>query len=53
VGESSSDKKYHKLLKHYHKVQALWCASKLYANMMRGDLVATRVALVVAQQEAT
>ena len=52
VGESSSDEKYHKLLKHYHEVRALLCASRLHANMLLGDLVVARAALVVAQQEA-
>jgi hypothetical protein len=48
VGESSGDEKYHKLLKHYHEVRALFCASRLHADMLRGDLVARRAALVVA-----
>jgi hypothetical protein len=45
------DEKYHKLFKHYHEVRALLCASRLHADRLRGDLVATRAALVVAQQE--
>jgi len=49
VGESSGDEKYHKLLKHYHEVRALFCASRLHADMLRGDLVAACAALVVAQ----
>jgi hypothetical protein len=48
VGQSSGDEKYHKLLKHYHKVRALLCASRLSANTLLGDLVATRAALVMA-----
>jgi hypothetical protein len=53
VGKSSGDEKYRKLLKHYHEVRALWCASRLHADMLCGDLVAARTALVVDQQEAT
>jgi hypothetical protein len=49
VGKSSGDEKYRKLLKHYHE----WCASRLHADMLCGDLVAARTALVVDQQEAT
>jgi hypothetical protein len=53
VGKSLGDKKYCKLLKHYHEVQALLCASRLHADMLRGDLVAAHTALVMAQQEGT
>jgi hypothetical protein len=53
VGKSSGDEKYHKLLKHYHEVQALWYASRLHANMLCGDLVVARTALVVDQPEGT
>ena len=53
AGESSGDEKYHKLLKYYHEVQALLCVSRLHADMLHGDMVAARTALVVAQQEAT
>ena len=53
VGESLGDEKYHKLLKHYHEVQALLCVSRLHVDMLLGDLVAACAALVVAQQEAT
>ena len=49
VGECSGNKKYHKLLKHYHEVRAVLCASRLHADMLRGDLVAACAALVVAQ----
>ena len=49
VGESSSDKKYHKLLKHYHKAHELLCASRLHTDMLLSDLVAVHAALVVAQ----
>ena len=52
VGESSGDEKYHKLLKHYHEVRATLCVSRLHADMLCGDLVAPRVALVMALQEA-
>jgi hypothetical protein len=52
VGESLGDEKYHKLLKHYNEVQALWCASRLHADMLCGDLVAVRAVVFVAQQEA-
>jgi hypothetical protein len=48
VGKSSGDKKYRKLLKHFHEIQALLCASRLDADMLLGELVAARVALVVA-----
>ena len=48
VGESSGDEKYRKLLKHYHEVRALLCASRLHADMLLGDLVATSAALVMA-----
>ena len=48
VGKSLGDDKYHKVLKHYHKVRALLCASRLHADMLLGDLVAARVTLVVA-----
>ena len=53
VGESSGDKKYRKLFKHYHKVRAALCASRLHADMLQGDLVATRTTLIVALPEAT
>ena len=52
VGESSDDKKHHKLLEHYHEVRTTLCASRLHADMLRGDLVAARAALVMALQEA-
>ena len=52
VGESSGDEKYRKLLKHYHEIRALLCASRLHVEMLRGDLVAMCAALVMAQQEA-
>jgi excinuclease UvrABC nuclease subunit len=48
VGKSLGDKKYRKLLKHFHEIQALLCASRLDADMLLGELVAARVALVVA-----
>ena len=48
VGESSGDEKYRKLLKHYHKVRAALCASRLHADMLRSDLVAMRATLVMA-----
>jgi hypothetical protein len=48
VGESSGDKKHHKLLKHFHEIQALLCVSRLDADMLLGDLVAAHVALVMA-----
>ena len=53
VGESLGDEKYRKLLKHYHEVRATLCVSRLHADMLRGDLVAVRAALVVALQDAT
>jgi hypothetical protein len=53
VGESSGDKTYHKLLKHYHEIRALLCVSRLHADMLCHDLVAARATLVVALQEAT
>ena len=52
VGESLGHEKYRKLLKHYHKVRAALCASRLHADMLRGDLVAVRTALIMALQEA-
>ena len=52
VGESSGDGKYRKLLKHYHEVRAALCASRLHTDMLCGDLVVARTALVVALQEA-
>ena len=51
-GESSSDEKYRKLLKDYHEVRALLCSSRLDADMLHIDSVATHAALDVAQQEA-
>ena len=52
VGESSAYEKYHKFLKNYHEVRAVLCASRLHVDMLRGELVAARAALVVALQEA-
>jgi hypothetical protein len=46
VGESLGDEKCHKLLKHYHKVRALLCVSRLHADMLLSDLVPARIALV-------
>ena len=48
LGKSSGDQNYHKLLKHYHEVRAVLCASRLHTDMLRGDLVVAHATLVVA-----
>ena len=44
---------YHQLLKDYCKVQALLSSSRLNAEMLRGELDATRDALQVFENEAS
>ena len=53
VGESSDDVDYHQILKDYHKVQVVLSLTRLNAEMLRGELDATRNALQASKNLAS